>query len=217
MNTDLRNATHEAIVDFVFDHYPEAEVDDKWYWRQDVDVEIEPRQAIAFLTRICSRAGELTERFTLPQIAEGVNYVFGAGAGFEFFRQLWNPAVPWLERVACIRAIPNLYTQVFELDATGIDGCAYMLWDSIAYGYDCGNHDPSSNVEDARVQDVMFEALRSMFASDHPETLRGAIHGLGHLKHRDGDRTIRELLSSTRALDADVREYAAKVLEGRFL
>jgi hypothetical protein len=216
MNDDLRNAPYEQIVDFVFDHYPEDEVDDKWYWQHELDVRIEPREAVAFLTRLCNNAGDLVNRFTLRQIAEGVNFVFGAGARYEFGEQLWNPTVPWPERRACIRSIPRLYSQVFERDPDGIGGCAFMLWDSIAYGYCCGNRHPDSDAEDARVQDAMFEALVSMLRSDHPETLRGAIHGLGHLEHREGNRVLRELLSSSRALGPAVRQYAAQVLEGHF-
>jgi hypothetical protein len=216
MNRDLRRVTYDEIVEFVFNHIPEDEVDDKWYWKDDVEVEIEPRQAVAFLTRLCNNAGKLVERYTLRQIAEGINYLFGAAARFEFLKQLWNPTIPWPERQACIRAIPKLYFQTFECDSDGIDGCAFMLWDSIAYDYYCGNCDPTNRAEDARVQDAMFEALTSMLQSEHAETLRGAIHGLGHLQHRDGNRVIRALLSSTRTLDPNVRMYAARVLEGHF-
>jgi len=77
-----------------------------------------------------------------------------------------------------------------------------------------GSRTPASEPEDARVQDAMFEALVSMLESDHPETLRGAIHGLGHLEHRHGNRVLRELLASSRPLDFEVRRYAAQVLEG---
>jgi hypothetical protein len=217
MNPDLRHATFEEMVDFVFNHYPEDEVDDKWYWKElDGDVQIAPSQAVGFITRLCNTSGELVDQFTMRQIAEGIMFIFGARAQFEFLEQLWNPQVPWPDRLACIRSIPNLYAQVFERDPDGTGGCAFMLWDSIAYGYCCGNRNPTTSAEDARVQDAMFAALVSMLRSDHSETLRGAIHGLGHLEHRDGHRVIRELLSSTRDLDAAVRVYAGQVLEGRF-
>jgi len=124
--------------------------------------------------------------------------------------------VPWNERLDCIRSIPQLYAQVFEREPDAGDDCAYMLWDLIAYGYFAGTRNPLTSAEDARVQDAMFEALVSMLDSDHPETLCGAIHGLGHLVHRDGNRAIRALLSSTRTLTPAVRGYAANVLEGHF-
>ena len=216
MSPDLRNATYEQVIDFVFDHYPEDEVDDKWYWKLEDDVQMDPRQAIGFLARLCTHTDEVVTQFTLAQIAEGVNYLFGAGGRIEFGAQLWNPEVPWPERRGCIQAIPNLYAQIFERDSEGIGGCAYMLWDAIAYDYYCGNRDPAKSAEDARVQDAMFEALTSMLRSNHPETLRGAIHGLGHLRHRESNRAIRELLSSSRDLTPEVRGHAAQVLEGHF-
>lgn len=216
MNTDLRNASYDEIVSFVFDHWPEDEVPDKWYWQLEDEVQIAPHQAIAFLTRLCTSAGDLLERFTPAQISEGLNYVFGAAGRFEFYDQLWNPALPWPDRRACIKAIPRLYTDVFERDLDGLQDCAFMLWDSIAYDYCCGNCDPATNAEDARVQDAMFDALVSMLESSHPDTVCGAIHGLGHLEHRDGTRAIRDLLSSSRPLPPYVRTYAAEVLEGHF-
>ena len=216
MESDLRDVSYEQIVEFVFKRLPVDEVDDKWYWNLEEEVQIEPKQAIAFLTRLCESCGELVSRFTLRQIAEGLNYLFGAGGQYEFYDHLWNSQIGWLERRACIRSIPILYKQVFELDPDGVGGCAYMLWDSIAYDYYCGNRNPSADAEDARVQDAMFEALVSMLASDHPETLRGAIHGLGHLQHKRSTQVIAALLSSPRALSPGVRSYAAQVLEGDF-
>jgi hypothetical protein len=213
---DLSNASYEEFLDFVFNHLVEDEVDDRWYWHLDDEVSIPPRLAIEYLTRMCRGAGELVPRFTPRQIAQGLNYVFGPGGQDEFGEQLWNPDVPWPERQACIRAIPNLYSEVLERDPDGVGGCAFMLWDWIAYGYCCGNRDPRASAEDARVQDAMFAALVSMLDSDHNETLAGAIHGLGHLEHRDSHRVIRQLLSSNRALDPQLRQYAAQVLEGHF-
>jgi hypothetical protein len=109
-----------------------------------------------------------------------------------------------------------LYTQVFETDPDGAGRLAYMLWDPIAYGYYSGRHDPATNAEDARVQDAMFEALTGMLASDHPETLAGAVHGLGHLRHRESNNAIRTLLASGRSLDPELRRYAGDVLEDQF-
>ncbi|SRR6266480_874157 len=213
---DLTHATYGEFLQFVFDHYPEDEVDDKWYWKLDTDVQIPPQRAIEFLTRVCTHAADLLTQYTPRQIAEGLNYLFGAPGGSAFRDQLWSPDVPWTERRQCILSIPALYTQVLETEPDGVGGCAYMLWDSIAYDYFCANRDPTTDVEDARVQDAMFDALTGMLRSDHPETQRGAVHGLGHLSHRKSGAAIREFLSSDRQITQAVRAYAGAVLEGTF-
>ena len=216
MHLDLRQATYDQFVAFVFDHYPEDEVDDKWYWKTDAEITTDPRRAVEYLTKALSSGRDLLEQFTHRQIAEGFHYLLGAGAGPEVLEQLWNADVPWPDRRRCIMAIPKLYTDVLEQEADGVGGCAYMLWDLVAYGYQCGNRDATTNPEDARVQDAMLEALRPMLNSRHPETQAGALHGLGHLCHRDTARTIREFLASDKPSNAQVRAYAASVLEGSF-
>jgi hypothetical protein len=218
LTIDLRHASYEDFVTFVFDHYPipQDDVDELWYWKLEDDVEFDPRRAIAHITRICEESATLLESFTLPQVAQGINYLLGAGNRDGFLDLLWDPKVPWAERYRCIRAIPQLYTQVFERDEDGAGGLAFMLWDSIAYGYFAGTCSPATDPEDARVQEAMFEALSEMLASDHAETLAGAIHGLGHLRHRQSNKAIRDLLSSGRDFDPELRMYAAAVLEDHF-
>ena len=218
MSIDLRRASYEEFVTFVFDHEPtpEDDVDNLWYWTLEDDVEIDPRRAIEHLTRVCEQSAALLEHYTVPQIAQGINYLFGAGNRDGFLDLLWNPELPWPARYRCIRAIPQLYTQVFEADPEGAGGLPFMLWDAIAYGYYSGTHDPVTNPEDARVQEAMFEALTAMLASNDPDTLAGAIHGLGHLRHPQSNQAIRDLLSSDRDLDSELRAYAAAVLEDHF-
>ena len=215
MKLDLHTASFDEFVTFVFDHYPEEEVDDKWYWKNDVEVEMEPRRGVEYLTRVLLDGHELLKSYTPRQVTEGINYLIG-GSGSEFLDLLWEPEVPWEERERCILAIPRLYADVLEGDEDGLGGCAYMLWDWVAYGYYCGNHDPAENPEDARVQDAMFKAMTSLLGSDHPETQVGAVHGLGHLCHRESSRAIREFLASERPANPRVRAYAASVLEGQF-
>jgi hypothetical protein len=91
-----------------------------------------------------------------------------------------------------------------------------MLWDWIAYGYQSRNRDPNKNAEDARVQDVMFKALVGLLDSPIEESQAAAIHGLGHLHHRDSNHAITDFLSSDRAITPQVRKYAAEVVEGHF-
>jgi hypothetical protein len=214
MKVDLRSATYDEFVGFVFNHSPEDQASEKWYWKEKVDIVIEPRAAIRFLTMTCKRSGELVRTFTVRQVTEGIDFLFGAGGSLWFRDELWNPAVPWAERRECIMSIPLLYSEVFEHYDDG--GLAFMLWDAIAYDYYCGNRDPAKSAEDARVQDAMFAALTGMLNSPDAGTQAAALHGIGHLSHTHGNRAISEFLSSSRIIEPRVRQYAAQVLEGNF-
>jgi hypothetical protein len=109
LSIDLRGASYEEFVMFVFDHdhTPEDDVDNLWYWKLEEDVEIEPRRAIEHLTRVCEQAAALLDSYTVPQIAQGINYLFGAGNRDGFLDLLWDPQLPWSERYRCIRAFRN--------------------------------------------------------------------------------------------------------------
>jgi hypothetical protein len=54
-----------------------------------------------------------------------------------------------------------------------------MFWDLLAYDYDLGQRDPVGSAEDARVQDAMFRALRTLLLqSSRAATQHAALHGL---------------------------------------
>lgn len=214
MDIDLRTASYEEFISSVFDHEPADDVDDKWFWKEEVEVQIEPQPFIAHLTSVFEKSSDLVDRFTIRQIAEGLEFLFCGPDGSGRLGQLWNPEVPWLERRRCILSIPNFYRQVFEPDDE--TGCGFMLWDWIAYGYESGNKSPANSPEDARVQDTMLEALTAMLASQSDETQAAAIHGLGHLHHRDSSRVITGFLNSSSVITPGLRKYAGEVLEGHF-
>jgi hypothetical protein len=214
MDLDLRNVTFEQFVRVVFDHYPEDDVDDKWFWKEDYDVQIDARLFVDHLTQVCLRSADVLAPFTVRQVCEGLEFVFCGPDASSRLEQLWSSHVPWQERRGCILAIPQLYHQVFERHDDA--WCGFMLWDWIAYGYGSGTKTPDRDPEDARVQDAMFEALRGMLDSSHTETQAAAIHGLGHLHHRESSQLISSFLSSDRTIAPSVRSYAGSVLEGDF-
>jgi hypothetical protein len=208
---DLHKASYEDFVTYVFAH-PVADVDDVWYFGSRPDIRVEPKTVISYLTRLLTSADRLIPLFTIPQITQGIEFLFGYGSEW-FSGELWNGMVPWPTRRACILSIPELYPAIFEKYDSG--GLGFMLWDTIAFGYDSGSRDPAANAEDARVQVAMFEALTGMLQSENAETQAAAIHGLGHLRHVKSHHAIQDHLQSGRA-DPDVRSYAEEVLAGRF-
>ena len=211
MDLDLQKASYDEFVTYVFEH-PVADVDDVWYFESRPDIRVDGKIVIAYLTRLLTSADRLIPLFTVPQITQGINFLFGYGSEW-FGRQLWNGMVSWPARRACILSIPALYPSIFERYED--DGLGFMLWDTIAYGYYSGTRNPAENAEDARVQAAMFEALTGMLRSASADTQAAAIHGLGHLQHAKSHDAIRELLQSGRA-DPDVQAYAEEVLAGRF-
>lgn len=216
---DLRRAGFEAWLDAVFDHPPRSDprdINTAWYWMVLVDFRVDPARQVRYLTKLFERPQVLVTRYTAAQIEEGFWFMFGAAGTEWFLDPLWDAEVPWVAREACIRAVPRLYDGLFPPDGGG-DGVAWMLWDLLAFGYDCGNHDPARNEEDRRVQDAMFEALREMLTrSKSPAAQEAALHGLFHLKHAGGPDLIRGYLR-LRGVPPWLREYASSVLDGRAL
>jgi len=216
---DLRGTTFDAWLAFVFDHETQSDGDDvgdAWYWARDVELAVEPVRQVEYLTRLFERPEVLVRHFSEAQVEQGFWFMFSACGTPWFLDPLWDPAVPRAAREACIRAIPSLYDRLFASDEEG-EGVAWMLWDFLAFGYDCGNRDPSASEEDRWVQDAMLEALREMLLrSESAMAQRAALHGLFHLNHQEGSGLIRTYLDS-RWTSQSLRDYAEKVLRGEAL
>lgn len=182
MIVDLREVDFESWLKAIFEHpVPARRNSDEWYWAFDVEIVVDPRRQLDFLTRMCSEADVLLKLFSREQIDQGLWFIFGA-AGEEYFgRHLWNQDIPWATRQECILFLPRLWPGLFERADVG--SMSYMLWDSLAYDYDRGPLNPQRDPEARRVQDAMFRALTEQLLSDMPETQGAALHGLGHLRH----------------------------------
>jgi hypothetical protein len=217
MVIDLRTASFDEWIGFIFNHPPAMEsngdTEQEWYWDPELEVLVDPTRQIVFITDICTSASRLLNRFSAPEIDQGLWYMFSAGGEDEFWRHLWNPGVAWELRERCIAAIPCLWPELFERADVG--SMAFMLWDSIAYDYYCGNRHPGDDSEDHRVQDAMFRALLRQLSSSVPATQQSALHGLGHLRHPDTQSQVLQFLTQS-DLDADTRAYADNILAGKF-
>jgi hypothetical protein len=218
MRIDLREATYDEWLTFIFDHpvppaWEDHDSSQAWYWQGDLQLVVDPIKQISFLTRFTQSADEILGRYTEDQIDQGLWYIFSAGGEAEFYDHLWNPKVPWELRERCIAALPQLWPRLFEQADVGT--MSYMLWDSLAHPYDHGRRKPGDHPEDHRVQDAICDALRSQLSSTLGPTQYAALHGLGHLRHPDTQNIIEGFLGRSDIGD-DLREYAAKILAGAF-
>ncbi len=216
MPIDLRRASFDDWLRFVFDHEPVPEnatgdARKEWYWSLDSmdGVVVDPSRQISYLRRLFERPTVLAN-FSPAQIDQGFWCMFGGWGDDTFRKQLWNRRVLWDERAAAIRAIEVLYRDLFALEEIGTSG--FMLWDLLAYDYYSGRRSPETGFEDARVQQVMFETLDRMLLADSESTQLAALHGLHHLRHPECMETVRRFLAVPDR-NQKVIEYAERVLE----
>src|SRR2546425_580998 len=202
MQVDLREATFDAWLAFIFDHAPLPEdADDgeakEWYWAlDDEEIVVDPRRQITYLRQLFEQPAVLLERFSPAQIDQGFWCMFGGWGENLFNETFWNSAIPWLDRAAAIRAIERLYDALFGLHDVGSAG--FMLWDMLAYDYYCGIRHPTENPEDTRVQQVMFETLQRMLTSPSERTQMAALHGLHHLMRPESLAAVGQFLAERR-------------------
>jgi hypothetical protein len=209
VEVDLRGRDLESVTDFIFGHPVPEDPDARgWYWH--VDLTFDPREQAGHLTAIFRNAARLRSRYSPGQLEQGFWYLIsGANGGIR--ELLWNPAVPWAARAGLIDATVTLYRDLFAVDP--LDSSSHMFWDGIAYDYGL-TRDPRSNAEDRRVQNAIFEALVQILALDSLTCQRAALHGLGHLRHRETEKAVQDFLDRNPNLSEDDRTYARACAKG---
>lgn len=166
---DLRGASVEAIIVFVFDHPEPRAGEDAWYL--GLDIEANPTEQVRHLRQILRTADQLHPRFTASQLEQGFWFMFLSGDA-HFACLLADEAVPFTERSTCIQAIYEAYAGLFIREPLG--ETSYMLWDLLLHAWDF--KPPPA------VADVMFETLVRMLDLPSAVCQRAALHGLGHLQ-----------------------------------
>ena len=209
MDIDLRGRDLEGVTDFIFGQpVPEDPKSKEWYW--DVDLTFDPREQVAHLTTIFRNAADLRSRYSPDQLEQGFWYLI-SGAHSGLCDLLWNTAVPWEARAELIDSTVVLYRDLFAVDP--LDTSAHMFWDGIAYDYSL-TRDPETNAEDRRVQDAIFEALVQILGLDSLTCQRAALHGLGHLRHHETAKAIKNFLARNPDLSGKDRAYAHACASG---
>jgi hypothetical protein len=198
---DLRGASFEEFVDFLFDH---AVAPKTWYAK--VEVEYDPYRALSSYTRLFSAPRFLLSRFSKDQLEQGFWAVHGPALECSASNVIWEQEVPFDIRERCVRAMFHLFADLFAEEP--FTRAANMWWDSLAYAWHCGNRKREKGGEDRLMQDVMFETLAKILEIPSEPCQVAALHGLGHLHHPDTSGLIQGFLGRNGALDPKVREYA---------
>jgi hypothetical protein len=206
IRVDLRKATLDELIDFVFDH-PEPSTDSDghrefWCWTVHLDVAIDPAHQLSLMAELFRGARVLLPRFSPAQIDQGLWFMFSGGSEW-FTALLADRDLPWAARRAVIRAIYELYDGL--LTHIEVDQSGYMLWDLLLGKFDD---------DYTEIADTCFETLVRILNLPQAECQRAALHGLGHLEHVQTARVVSEYLRDQAPSDPELREYAGEVLRG---
>ena len=212
-----------------------------WYWDVNApywDSGADPHQAVEFLTTLFSNPSILIGRYSASQIGVGIEYLISPSASDHAFALL-NNRVPIERRLACLRHIATLYSELFacicpvhygHMDdgpepLNGASAVCYMFWDVFPM-FDRTKNDLVRDDADVRnhlhehvaIEDACLIAMDRTLLLDHPACQEGALHGLGHWAHGYServDRIINEFLK--RDITDEIRQYASNARTGCIL
>lgn len=201
LQVDLRSASFEEFVDFLFAH----EVAPKnWYAR--VELQYDAFRVVSCYSRLFTSPCFLLSRFSKEQLEQGFWAVHGPVLECSVSNVIWDEEVPFDIRERCVQAMYDLFAELFAEHP--LETASNMWWDSLAYAWHCGNRARANGGEDQLMQDVMFDTLGRILEIPSQSCQVAALRGLGHLHHPDTPRLIADYLGKSRSLAPGVREYA---------
>src|SRR5688572_7213267 len=106
--------SYERWIEHVFDH---PVLDPKWFFRFDEpegeewNSEGSPARTLDYLTRFFTDPAAVRQRFTRPQIDQGLGYIVSPSCS-NHMAVLTTRSLPLPERLACIAAMKTLYAKL---------------------------------------------------------------------------------------------------------
>jgi hypothetical protein len=199
---------YDEWLPFVFDHpVPEDRIAGKqWYWEYGFEIghPSRPERLVEHFTALCNQFAELTKRYSLPQIDQGIWFLLCER--IHFGQYLREQRIALDLRKSCIHSMYRVYADfVAKSDVEAMENCFQMWWDLLLddfYGHGDATLDPDA----IEIESAMLETLTQILQLDDPRSQEYALHGLGHLKHPEAREVV------ARYIDAHGDEWTA---EGR--
>ena len=180
-----------------------------------------PAQDLAHLTRLFTDPVAALEGLTDEEIGIGLWSVLDSG-GAGTALALDDDDLPLADRIACIRAIPNLYREIFvprcaerlghrSEQGGRLEMACYMFWDVAVFG------GPPGRREGNLVEDAVLEVLEDILRMPHAACQESAVHGLGHRVARHPGRApaiLTRWLRSGAPRDERLVDYARAASTG---
>lgn len=194
----LDDFSFEEWVRFIFDH-PVS--DPEWFFEDDIEYESIPEVSLERYTRLFTNPVFLLDEYSPEQIQQGFDFIHCGSVGTLDF-VLWDEQTDFGLREQCIYSMVALYERLFTRDP--IVDMSHMWWDLLITDFEI---QPRTD-DGFAVQDVMFKAMGRILGINSLNCWWGALHGLGHLRHKYTCAIIDEWLKSGVCRDKQLREYA---------
>lgn len=158
-----------------------------------------PARVIDHLTAVCRNFRVVSERFTLPQLDQGIWAILGAH--YDHGEYLFDRSVALESRIDCICSMYRVYADfVAKSDVEVMENCFNMWWDILAHSF-WSKYDYSYDVKQLdddswQILDAMFETLVKILELDDARTQAYALHGLGHLHHPKVNEVVQSYIDS---------------------
>ena len=174
-----------------------------------------PAQDLEHLGRLLADPAGALEGLTDDEIGVGLWSILDSG-GAGTVLALNEEELPLGDRIACVRAFPKLYRDLFvprcterlgHLSEQGnrLEMICYMFWDVASFG------GPAGTREGNLLEDAVLDVLDDVLRMEHAACQESAIHGLGHRVGRHPERApaiLDRWLKSGAVRDERLRSYA---------
>ncbi len=220
MNHPSLVPTFPEWVRHIFDH-PVS--DPAWHWDLEADTTEPPAPTcVAYLTQLFTNPNPILARYTDAQLNQGLWFLVSHSCSNYMFTLL-EPEVEWPARQAGLRAITNLFAQLFanrcsphlshldERGANSLNSVCYMWWDLFpTWGQ------PESSTQTG-VDGEVLVVMQRVLALNSLACQESALHGLGHWQRRYPgvvQETIDIYLKREPGLEPRLRQYALSARTG---
>jgi len=204
---DLTNISFDEFVKLVFEQpiQPEPTEGDDLSLPY-VDTQIDSKKICAYYVRLFQQPEFLLSRFTKQQLENGFWAVMGDSHEWSAGNIIDWSDTPLSSRAECIESMATLFERLFVSEP--LDTSVHMWWDSLCYGWHCGNRSRERGGEDLELQDIFFRTLAKVLAIDSWICQGAALHGLGHLHHPDTENLVERYIDEHPSLTPEQKAYA---------
>lgn len=206
---DITHYSFDQFVEFLFSREvtnPDLDRDkpEPWYWHTEVI--FDPATISDFYIKLFREPEFLPQRFSNVQLDEAFWSIQVANLDCSVHRIIFDTDLPLAARTPCIDSMFPLFTKLFATNP--LDTAVFMWWDSLCYGWHCGNRSRDRGGEDIQLQDAFYATLSQILFIESEICQKAALHGLGHLHHPDTSILVDRYLQEHPALSEELRYYA---------